>query len=171
MIEVEIKIKLRNPDAIRNIIHDMGAKKKYRMKNVDRYYNAPDTLRDFARTDEALRLRSTYINPDETGKSDHELNSHDLTYKGPKLDKEIKSRVEMVCRILNPKEMDKIIVALGFIPVLTLNKIRESYHLDYNNHAIEILIDEMEGLSGTYLEAELMVDSDCEADRENINNV
>jgi adenylate cyclase, class 2 len=155
MFEVEVKIKLKDPEETRISLKKLGAIKKYNMEHSDIYYNYPIAERDFAKTDEALRLRSTIlINPDSNKEIER---NHDLTYKGPKLDKTIKTRIEHVCQILDSEIMDEILLSLGFLKVLTVAKHREVYVLDnFQGKEVEMLIDQVDGLSGWYFEAEIM---------------
>jgi adenylate cyclase, class 2 len=158
MFEVEIKIKLRDPKTVRKQLLAMKAIKLYDMENTDIYYNAPVGTRDFHQTDEALRLRKTVLFDSNTHVQTKE--SHDLTYKGPKLDKVVKTRIEHVCRILDPEKMDEIVLALGYSKVATIPKKREVYEVDYKGKQIEIVIDQVEGLDGWFLEAEMMAESE-----------
>ena len=76
MIEVEVKARAL-PETIGNILA-LGATLIGTENHRDLYFNSP--LRDFKESDEALRIRIK-----EEGAR--------LTYKGPKLDKETKSRL------------------------------------------------------------------------------
>ncbi|BFH73335.1 class IV adenylate cyclase [Sulfurisphaera javensis] len=116
-IEREIKIKLISPK-----LEDIERKlnEKYKPINeeyqVDIYYNSP--VRDFRKTDEALRLR--VINN----------NMIELTYKGPKLSQQSKSREEIIVKVDNLNSMDLILQRLGFIKTLKIEKIRKNYKID-----------------------------------------
>ena len=80
MLEVEMKYAEADFRAVRAGLALWKARPQRSRRETDRYFNAPD--RDFARTDEALRLR-------QAGR----LNI--LTYKGPKLDALSKTRSEI----------------------------------------------------------------------------
>lgn len=160
MFEVEIKIKIQDPDATRSNILALGGKKLYNMEHTDVYYNAPKVLGDFAKSDEALRLRKTVLIDHITNLTIKE--EHDVTYKGPKLDKILKTRVEHVARVLDPDKIDAIFVALGFIKVITIPKHREVFEITFEDKNIEVLIDVVEGLPGHYLEAEMMAKEKAE---------
>ena len=86
----------------------------------------------------------------------------DITYKGPKLDKILKTRVEHVARVLDPNKVDDIFLALGFRKVITIPKHREVFDISFEGRIIEVLIDEVEGLEGHYLEAEMMANEKAE---------
>lgn len=77
MLEVEMKFKVTSPERIQEQLNMMGFLPSEKHFESDRYYNAPD--RDFAQTDEALRIRQV---GDES----------QLTYKGPKQGAPTKSR-------------------------------------------------------------------------------
>ena len=78
-LEVEIKAYCDNIHEIRQGITSLGGESLGPRDETDIYYNHPE--RDFAETDEALRIRKVdkkYI----------------LTYKGPKIGTRSKTRVE-----------------------------------------------------------------------------
>jgi adenylate cyclase, class 2 len=158
MIEVEIKVKIGNPDEMRIKFSKIGIKYKLKMKHLDIYYEMVPGNRIFARTDEALRLRQSEIY-DVKSKS-YIPDRTDLTYKGPKLDQQLKTRKELVCNIVESDIMDEILMELGFKKVLTVEKVRELYEWEMDGNKIELLIDQIEGLEGFYMEAEVMVESE-----------
>jgi predicted adenylyl cyclase CyaB len=98
MIEVEVKARAR-PETIGNIL-GLGATLIGTENHRDLYFNSP--LHDFKESDEALRIRIK-----EEGAR--------LTYKGPKLDKETKSRLELTVKIDEDWEMQgsKALALLG----------------------------------------------------------
>ncbi|EEB74875.1 class IV adenylate cyclase [Thermococcus sp. AM4] len=109
----------------------------------DTYYQHP--CRDFSKTDEALRIRI------------RRFNGHFeafLTYKGPKLDSVSKTREEIEVQISDPDGHARILEALGFTEVLTVEKVREKYYVE---KGITITLDEVEGL-GKFIEAEALTD-------------
>jgi adenylate cyclase class 2 len=155
MLEAEIKIKLKSKEKTIENINLMSGKLKMNLKHSDIYYNAPKELRDFSKTDEALRLRSSIQFDPKTKKKVEE--KHELTYKGPKLATTVKSRLECETEISNPEEMEKIILALGFRKIITIKKNRILYIVPFQSKELTVLIDQIEGLEGFYLEAEIMV--------------
>ena len=100
---MEIKIKLKDYNQTIQTLSELGASHTLRLIQQDRYYNTPPQLDDFQVTDEALRIRST--------QEFHPISkkilttTHDITYKGPKLDKTVKTRIEHVCRLDNLDSM------------------------------------------------------------------
>jgi adenylate cyclase class 2 len=140
MIEVEVKARAR-PETIANILA-LGATLIGTENHRDLYFNSP--LRDFKESDEALRIRIK-----EEGAR--------LTYKGPKLDKETKSRLELTVKIDSPEEMEKILRALDFMRSAEVTKRRTKYALD---EAV-VAFDEVVGL-GSFVEVEISGDEDWE---------
>ncbi len=138
MLEVEIKSPCADPDAMRKMLSALGTGQTEARVDRDRYFNHPS--RDFAETDEAVRIRSIG-------------DRHYLTYKGPKLSAKTKSRVEEEVSIADAETGRKILTALSFTEVLLVEKKREVYKLN----EIEICLDTIEGL-GSFVELEIMTD-------------
>lgn len=132
MIEVEVKASA--PADIASRIIAIGGIPKVVENHLDLYFNSP--IRDFKRSDEALRIRIK-----EGGAR--------LTYKGPKLDSTTKSRQEMTVRIDDVQQMQEILQALGFVLSAQVKKRRSKYI--YQD--LTIAVDEVEGL-GCYVEVE-----------------
>ena len=97
MIEVEVKAKIRSFDEMRKRLDEINAVKVKTEHQEDRYFNSP--VRDFAQTDEALRIRET--------KSDDKHNLF-ITYKGPKIDSKSKTREEVEMEIEDAEKASKI---------------------------------------------------------------
>jgi adenylate cyclase class 2 len=138
MIEVEVKARC-NPE-IREKIVALGAIQKGTEHHHDIYFNSP--MRDFRITDEALRIRRK----DEGAR---------LTYKGPKLDSQTKSRLELTVMLDDPSAMEKILAELGFRPSGEVRKKRTKYALG----EIIFALDDVAGL-GTFLEIEAPAEDD-----------
>ena len=58
MIEVEIKVKISDPNLMRKKFEENNGIYKLSLDHEDTYFNMPKGLRDFRQTDEALRLRN-----------------------------------------------------------------------------------------------------------------
>ncbi|WP_334140473.1 class IV adenylate cyclase, partial [Methanothrix soehngenii] len=110
MIEVEVKARAREDTKKR--IAALGATSIGVENHLDLYFNSP--LRDFKKSDEALRIRIK-----EDGAR--------LTYKGPKLDQQTKSRRELTIRIDDPTQMRDILSLLGFVLSAEVRKRRTKY--------------------------------------------
>ncbi len=129
-MEVEVKVRIDSPAEMEKSIVDMGA---YFLKEVveeDTYFSHP--CRDFSTTDEALRIR----------------NGSSLTYKGPKVDMDTKSREEHIVHFDSEMEMRGILSALGFREVARVRKRRRYYRIgdvtisldtvDHLGHFVEV---------------------------------
>ena len=134
MIEVEIKVRIKNKEEISEKLKKLGFKFIKKKFQEDIYFNGID--RDFRKTDEALRIR------DDNG-------TYYVTYKGPKIDRISKTREEIEVRIDDKEKMRMIFKRLGFREVRPIRKVREIYKKD----DITASIDDVEGL-GLFLELE-----------------
>jgi adenylate cyclase class 2 len=109
----------------------------------DQYFAHP--ARDFAKTDEALRIRKS---------GDKSF----VTYKGPKLDATTKTRRELELP-LAPNDSDgtrfaELLTALGFKPIATVRKQRRAFRVRQGDYIIEGALDDVDGV-GTFVELEL----------------
>lgn len=146
MIEVEVKAKIRSFDEMRKRLDEINAVKVKTEHQEDRYFNSP--VRDFAQTDEALRIRET--------KSEEKHNLF-ITYKGPKIDAKSKTREEVEMEIEDADKASKIFENLGFNEVRTVIKDREYYK--YENY--EISLDNVHGLE-PYMEIEISLEDNSD---------
>ena len=146
MIEVEVKAKIRSFDEMRKKLDEIGAIKIKTERQEDRYFNSP--VKDFAKTDEALRIRET--------RSDERHNLF-ITYKGPKIDKKSKTREEVEMEIEDADKCSRIFENLGFKEVRTVVKDREYYK--YENY--EISLDNVHGLK-PYMEIEISLEDNSD---------
>ncbi|MCG6154694.1 class IV adenylate cyclase [Rubinisphaera margarita] len=140
--EVEVKYPVHDLDVLRQSLDGLGAVCEDSVEQEDLYFGHP--LRDFASTDEAFRIRRTD-------------NRNGMTYKGPLLDQETKSRqeveVDLGDGVEQNRKMQVILEQLGFSVVHCVKKSREIYHLPDEDREVEIVIDHVDGL-GTYVELE-----------------
>lgn len=136
---------------------------------VDTYYAAPH--RDFAGTDEALRIRMEGPSDLEEGRNpkgtaDQSRNApsagweHRLTYKGPRADAASKTRVEHETAFDDPEALDAALRALGFRPAAVVRKRRTEYALG----EYVVALDDVEGL-GTFVEVEAAASTEDRARR------
>lgn len=143
MYEVELKFRIDH-DRIRDRLTALGAEPAGQRTQTDTYYDAPH--REFAETDEALRIRREST-PTETVDK--------LTYKGPLVEAESKTRIEHETRVGDGDELDHALSGLGFSPAATVEKHREFYALE----GYTITLDSVSGL-GEFLEIEAEADED-----------
>lgn len=136
MLEVEIKAYIKDPAEFRERLKNAGAEKLRKRHDRDRYFNHPS--RDFARTDEAVRIRTVD-------------GAACLTYKGPKISQRSKARIEEEVGVEDEAVMNRILTSLGFVEVFTVEKERELWSFE----KIEICLDEVSGL-GNFAELEVI---------------
>ena len=158
MIEVEIKVRISNHDLIRKKFEENNGIYKISLLHEDTYFNLPKGLRDFKKTDEALRLRKSveFNKNDETKK---QVINHFITYKGKKMDLSTKTRKELDIKIEDIENMKLLLEELGFQEIFTVKKERELYEFEFKNYYIEALIDYLPILDQHFLEVEFLLDS------------
>src|SRR6267378_1944054 len=119
MLEIEMKFRVADFGAVEQSLRQGGARAGEPLDEADHYFNAPD--RDFARTDEAFRLRR--------------VGAHNrITYKGPKLGGPVKTRTEVELALESgPAAADafcRLVEHLGYRAVAVVRKRRTPYHFD-----------------------------------------
>jgi adenylate cyclase class 2 len=148
MLEIEMKFPVTDLAAVGARLIEASAGQTDARQEVDQYFNAPD--RDFARTDEALRLR--HIGPVNL-----------VTYKGPKLDPQTKTRREVEVRLADGPDaanaFAQLLSRLGYRSVTMVSKRRRVFHIERQGFSVEICLDEVEGL-GPFVELEIMAPED-----------
>lgn len=168
MYEVEQKYPLADVAEVEAVLARLGATWHGTAEQVDRYFNHPS--RDYAVTDEALRLRRT----------DDRLA---ITWKGPRLDATAKTRREIelplveaavpaaarvesavptaarleVAALSTLDRWTELLEALGFRQVREVTKRRRLATVVWQGAAIEIAVDQVAGL-GDFVELELRTD-------------
>lgn len=146
MLEIEVKARADHLP-VKEQLSVMGAVFVGVQHHCDTYFNAPD--RDFAKTDEALRIRSV------DGRSV-------MTYKGKKLDTLSKTREEFETPV-DGGTTRSILLALGFYESGIVKKTREVYRFEN----MTICLDKVEGL-GEFMEVEIVAESNIETHRKQI---
>ncbi|HLN30840.1 MAG TPA: class IV adenylate cyclase [Gemmataceae bacterium] len=148
MLEVEIKFRVADFADLETRLIERGAHFSRSSEEIDQYFNAPD--RDFARTDEALRLR-------RIGSENF------VTYKGPKLDALSKTRTEIEVPLQRGQPSADAFTALlgqlGYRPVREVSKLRRIYELEEDGFVIEVCLDEIQSL-GKFAELEIVAPED-----------
>lgn len=118
MIEVEVKAHVGNFNSVKGKLKQLNAIKTKTEHQKDTYFNNP-SYRDFEKTDEALRIRTTTIQNKEP--------QIIITYKGAKMDKISKTRKEIEVNVEDSKNAGLILENLGFKPVADVEKERTTY--------------------------------------------
>jgi len=141
--EVEQKHSVGDAVVLMRRLVDRGVTLGPPIAQVDQYWNHP--CRDFAQTDEALRIRTV---GDATF----------VTYKGPKLDATSKTRRELELPIAGQRsEFSDLLSALGFKPVTTVEKSRRPFELEFSGVLVHCTWDDVRDV-GTFVELELIAD-------------
>ena len=120
-MEVEIKARIENREEFEKKLKSLNAEFVREVIEEDEYFNHP--CRDFAQTDEALRIRNDYT----------------MTYKGPRVDRDTKSREEINLKIDDLNKARNLLISLGFKSVAKVVKRRRYYKIGELNIAVDIL--------------------------------
>jgi adenylate cyclase class 2 len=144
MLEVEIKFRVGDFKPIEVRLTTVKADSIEVRDDADSYFNAPH--RDFARTDEAIRVR--------------QIGSRNfVTYKGPRIDARTKTRTEIEVPLGDGEEpaadFKRLLIALGFRPVAVVRKHRRVFELERNGFPVQVCLDEVEGV-GRFAEVEII---------------
>lgn len=149
--EVEVKYRGVDHDALGRALVALGAQAREAVDEEDLYLNHPS--RDFARTNEAFRIRR--VGDDNR-----------LTYKGPKEAGPTKTREEIEVPFdRGPgrhEELSRLFDRLGFRRVAVVRKRRTSYRIRFAGRDLEATLDRAEGL-GDFAEIEALA-----ADRDDL---
>jgi adenylate cyclase, class 2 len=146
MLEVEQKFAIAHRDTLLDQLEQLGAIRGICIEQQDLYFSHP--VRNFAETDEAIRIRRNG--------SDNRI-----TYKGPKRAtvSKVRKEIELDYASGQPafEQMAEMLELLGFQPLRTVKKKRTPFTYPHQKNSFEITIDEVEGL-GTFAEIELMAE-------------
>ncbi len=117
-------------------------------RDVDHYFNAPD--RDFAQTDEVVRIRRASA-------------QHVLTYKGPRQAAAVKTRVEIELPLVDGPDVStdavRFLSGLGFRPIAVVSKVRTTASFQRNGFDIHVCFDDL-GALGKFIEVEIVSTQD-----------
>lgn len=144
MFEVEIKFRVGDFKAVEDRLSAAKAGSVEVRDDADSYFNAPH--RDFAQTDEAIRVR--------------QIGSRNfVTYKGPRIDARTKTRTEIEVPLADgvgpAADFKRLLAALGFCPVAVVRKHRRVFELQHGGFPIQVCLDEVEGV-GRFAEVEIL---------------
>jgi adenylate cyclase class 2 len=146
VLEVEVKFAVADFAPLEAVLERWGAAIEPPRRDEDRYFNAPD--RDFAKTDEALRVRS--------------IGAHNvITYKGPKIDAETKTRLELEVPIGDGSDaavdMGRILTHLRYRPTGTVRKTRRIARFARAGFDLQASLDEVDSV-GKFAEVEVVAE-------------
>jgi adenylate cyclase, class 2 len=144
--EVELKFPIVDASDLTLQLLARGAIQGRVLQQHDVYFRHPS--RDFGQTHEALRLR-------------HYDDEVFITYKGPVVDTQTKTRREIEIAIgRRPEDFDRmreVLMLLGFEPVRPVEKTRALFHLAWEGRDLELAVDSVDEL-GTFLEIEAIAE-------------
>ena len=150
--EVELKFPVPDLSAFAQKLAEQSVSISPPQEEIDLYFAHP--ARDFAQTDEALRLR-------------RKGEANCITYKGPKIDATTKTRREIELPLAaGPESLaawTALLEAVGFRPVAEVRKSRCKAVIAWQGRHVEACLDDVAGV-GTFVEFELVVEeSEVEA--------
>jgi len=144
--EVELKFPVPDLAAFIRKLTDRSVSISPAEEEIDLYFAHPS--RDFAQTDEALRLRCI-----------GDVNY--ITYKGPKIDATTKTRCEIELPLgPGPESLASwtaLLEAVGFRPVAEVRKSRRKATIPWQGRGPKATMDDVAGV-GTFVEFELVVE-------------
>lgn len=155
MIEIELKVRLREPERIVHYLDILGYKFLKRERQEDTYFKS--SFRNFEDTGEILRVRKQTPGFDV------------LTFKRPKLKSEIKAREEIEVHIDSSSEAMKLLKELGYELWITVEKEREIYQFN----KLTVSLDKVKDL-GYFMEIEAKIEdpqSKLEVEQEIFNRL
>lgn len=136
MYEVEVKVTVMSPAALRRALEAAGARMGGKRTETDTFYADPEGT--IVRNGEALRIRQA-------------SGAWALTYKGPAAARDVKRRREH--EVACSDDPGPLLEGLGYLPSVRLTKTREAWDLD----GVAVTIDTIDGL-GTFAELEVVGD-------------
>lgn len=166
MYEVEVKVRADHAE-VQAALEGIGSTSGGVVAQVDTYYDPPH--RDFAQTDEALRLRQEQRITEERGDPAEIIESAipedgagQLTYKGPLVEAASKTREEVESPVGTVVAVASILDHLGFGVAGTVRKLRRRYEVG----EYDVTLDTVVGL-GSFVEVEAQAhESDIEEVRD-----
>jgi adenylate cyclase class 2 len=148
--EVELKFRVPEPRSLLAWLDRHEAAPAEAVTQEDQYLSHPD--RDFAATDEALRLR-------------REGAIQAITYKGPKHGGPTKTREELEVPFApghqSFDDLLRVFERLGFRPLRLIRKSRRPFQLVYSGRAMTVALDDVGDL-GTFAEVETLANNEAD---------
>ena len=152
--EVELKFPVSDLQVFAKKLIDLAIPISPAQEEIDLYFAHP--AKDFAQTDEALRLR-------RSGPANF------ITYKGPKIDATTKTRREIELPLASGPESlaawNALLESLDFRPVAEVRKSRRKAAIAWQGRQVEASLDDVARVGG-FVEFEVVVEeSDVDAAR------
>ena len=145
--EVELKFAVTDVPQLLEKLEQFGLCFGEAVEEHDTFYQHP--AKDYAATDECLRIR-------------YRAGEYRITYKGPKVDRETKTRQEIELFLADnaktARQWDQLLQALGFRVAAELKKMRRTAGLVYQEQKYELSLDHIDGL-GDFIELETIANA------------
>jgi adenylate cyclase class 2 len=139
-VEIEAKMKVPDLSAVRVRLQELAGERRGAVVETNTFFDTKD--HSLLAKDQGLRLRHT-----------KDPNTHaevaTITFKGPRLHGQLKSREERELTVSSAKEAMALLESLGFMRVLTFQKRRETWLLE----GCHVELDELPHL-GVFVEIE-----------------
>ena len=148
MIEVEIKVFVKNITKIEECLLNKNFIKGAHIKESDYYFD--NEVHEIRNNDQALRIRCSHDLVTD-------IQQNFVTFKGPKMDDISMTRKEIEIKIDNADACIEIFSSLGYKNVYPVIKERQYYHKE----SMTACIDQVEKL-GCFLELEIIVENESE---------
>ena len=146
MLEIEVKYRVADFGTVEADLKRLGADSVEVRDDADTYFNAPH--RDFAVTDEALRVRTIGA-------------KNFITYKGPRTDKQTKTREEIEVPFADGADaagdIARILTALSFRRVAVVHKRRRVWEFERDSFQVQACLDDVAGV-GRFVELEIVAE-------------
>src|SRR4051794_18107650 len=109
-VEIEAKMSVPDLQALRERLRQAGAEPAGRTLETNTFFDTDD--RALLAADEGLRLRRNHD-------LDSETDTHVITFKGPRLHGQLKSREEVELTVADAENAIELLEKLGFVRMLT----------------------------------------------------
>ena len=143
-VETEIKLKVDHLAPVRDRLKQIGAKRVGEVMEINIFFDTPD--RSLLASDCGLRIRCSR---DITAHGAKGCEKLVLTYKGPRGEGDVKRREEIEVGVDSIEGATAVLDRLGYVPMLTFEKRRESWALG----DCKVELDQLPHL-GSYVEIE-----------------
>lgn len=170
MYEIEQKFKLSAPEPFLAKIEALGVTWNVAVEEIDTYFQHP--CRDFMKTDEAFRIRRRMTFSDSADAENSPIFECFITFKGPKLETETKTRREIELpltfscdvpeKIRTLEDLthatqtwETLLTELGFCPVFPVKKRRRKAWILRQGTRVEISYDDVPPI-GKWVELETL---------------
>ena len=151
MIEVEIKLPLKNRQRTEKELIRQGFTDGYSVQETDTYFNS-ETF-ELRKTGMALRVRCCENRTTAERKTF-------ITYKGVKIDPVSMTRKELETEVADAQICREILNSIGFHEIGTVAKMRQHFQMG----SIDACVDQVEGL-GDFLELEILIEKEEEKEQ------